>query len=198
MLDGEFGGVRVGVAKAVLPFQCGSSRGATEVHPNHSDGHFLQSRFGLPGLLFSTGLPFCMEDLSPSDSGHQEGNVLTSGFAQEAFDLLGNPVTIFEQANECVGVQHVAASLFTKRSGHYFSPWRSRSRSSNRASKCDGSPGAGFRNPRISLMRCAVIGVSTSRPFSSLQVARVPFSNPNCSRSSAGITTWPLELITVR
>src|ERR1700677_1381265 len=43
-----------------------------------------------------------------------------------------------------------------------------------------------------------VIGLSTRRPRSSLQVARVPFSRPNCSRNSAGITTCPLELMTVR
>ena len=63
---------------------------------------------------------------------------------------------------------------------------------------CDGSPGAGLRKPMISSSRRSVIGVSTRRPCSSLQVAGVPFFNPSCSRNSAGITTCPLELTTVR
>jgi len=42
------------------------------------------------------------------------------------------------------------------------------------------------------------MGVSTSLPFSSVQVAAVPFFNPSCSRNSAGTTTCPLELTVVR
>src|ERR1700704_2198074 len=61
-----------------------------------------------------------------------------------------------------------------------------------------GSPGAGFKKPRISLIRRSVIGVKTSLPASSVHVAGVPLSNPYSSRNSAGITTWPFVLMTVR
>src|SRR4029077_17818471 len=82
--------------------------------------------------------------------------------------------------------------------GHYFSLLRSRSRSRNDSSNIEGSPGFGFRNPLISFSRELVSGGSTSLPPSSLQVAGVPFASPKRSRSSAGMTTWPLELTVVR
>src|ERR1700730_16205918 len=46
--------------------------------------------------------------------------------------------------------------------------------------------------------RRSVTGVTPSLPLSSVQTARVPLSSPYSSRNSAGITTWPLELTTVR
>ena len=50
----------------------------------------------------------------------------------------------------------------------------------------------------ISSSRFSVIGVNTSRPRSSLQVARAPFQAPVAAVVPLGITTWPLELTTVR
>jgi hypothetical protein len=55
--------------------------------------------------------------------------------------------------------------------------------------KADGSPGLGLRNPLICFMRCAVIGISTSLPFSSIQLSCVPALIPSRLRNSTGIVT---------
>src|SRR5258708_25072368 len=124
--------------------------------------------------------PLHVKNFAPIDGRHEERKIPEQSIAQQVFNFFRDNLTIFEQADERVGIEDIPASARAERPGHYFSLRRSRSRSSNNASKTDRSPGAGFRNPLISLSRRAVIGVSTSLPFSSLHVAAVPFSSPNC------------------
>ncbi len=90
---------------------------------------------------------------------------------EQLLNLFGDPITVFEQSDERIGIKDIPAIARAKRRCHYFSLLRCRSRSSNKPSNADGSPGLGLRNPRISRSRFSVIGVRIKRPFSSVQIA---------------------------
>ena len=95
-LQGEFSGESVSVAKVVLLLERSGARSPITVCGDDREGHLAHPGFGVTGGVFAVTPPYHVQDLAPSDGGHQERPVLAEGLLQKSFNSWGGTFAIFE------------------------------------------------------------------------------------------------------